>query len=107
MPIYQLLGGKVREAADCYTHASGAEYAETIAMARKFMDQGFRHVRVQVGVPGMEGYGSRRGRPRSRRCTAVLSSSHSSTFGVRLGFSRRVGKSLETRLNYSMTCTSA
>src|SRR3569833_1239920 len=56
MPIYQLLGGKVREAADCYTHASGAEYAETIAMARKFMDQGFRHVRVQVGVPGMEGY---------------------------------------------------
>jgi len=61
MPIYQLLGGKVREAADCYTHASGAEYAETIAMARKFMDQGFRHVRVQVGVPGMEGYGSRRG----------------------------------------------
>src|SRR3954452_16297989 len=61
MPVYQLLGGKVREAADCYTHASGAEYAETIAMARKFMDQGFRHVRVQVGVPGMEGYGSAKG----------------------------------------------
>ena len=60
MPIYELLGGKCREAADCYTHASGAEIAETIANARKIIDQGFRHVRVQVGVPGMAGYGAGR-----------------------------------------------
>ena len=58
MPIYELLGGKCREAADCYTHASGAEIPETIANARKIIDQGFRHVRVQVGVPGMAGYGA-------------------------------------------------
>ena len=61
MPVYELLGGKCREAADCYTHASGAEIAETIANARRIMDQGFRHVRVQVGVPGMAGYGAGRG----------------------------------------------
>jgi len=61
VPVYQMLGGKCREAVDCYTHADGAEIPETIDRARKFMEQGFRHVRVQVGLPGMEGYGSRRG----------------------------------------------
>jgi mannonate dehydratase len=60
MPVYQVLGGKCREAVDCYTHAEGAEIPEVMDNARKFMEQGFRHVRVQVGVPGMAGYGSRR-----------------------------------------------
>ena len=61
MPVYEVLGGKCREAVDCYTHAEGAEIPEVIDNARKFMAAGFRHVRVQVGVPGMAGYGSRRG----------------------------------------------
>ncbi len=58
MPVYQLLGGKCREAADTYTHASGADYQQCIDQAKKFMEAGFRHVRVQVGTPGMAGYGS-------------------------------------------------
>ncbi len=58
MPVYQLLGGKCREAADCYGHASGREIAEVIDNARKLMAQGFRHIRVQVGVPGQAGYGA-------------------------------------------------
>ena len=61
MPVYQLAGGKCREAVDCYTHADGAEYQQVVDNAKKFMEQGFRHVRVQVGVPGMAGYGSARG----------------------------------------------
>jgi mannonate dehydratase len=61
LPVYQLLGGKCREAADCYGHASGAENSETIDNVRQWMERGFRHVRVQVGVPGMEGYGSSKG----------------------------------------------
>ena len=60
MPVYQLAGGKCREAVDCYTHAAGAEPENTIEAAKRFIAQGFRHVRVQVGVPGMEGYGSAR-----------------------------------------------
>src|SRR5689334_14936219 len=58
MPVYELLGGKCREAADCYGHASGNEFAQVIDSARQYMAQGFRHVRVQVAVPGMEGYGA-------------------------------------------------
>jgi mannonate dehydratase len=58
MPVYELLGGKCREAAACYSHASGNEIAETIESAKKIMAQGFRHVRVQVAVPGMSGYGA-------------------------------------------------
>jgi mannonate dehydratase len=52
MPVYELIGGKCREAAACYSHASGNEIAETIDSAKQIMAQGFRHVRVQVGVPG-------------------------------------------------------
>jgi mannonate dehydratase len=58
MPVYQLLGGKMREAADCYGHASGPDFPQVIESAQKYISQGFRHVRVQVGVPGMAGYGS-------------------------------------------------
>jgi mannonate dehydratase len=61
MPVYQLAGGKCREAAAAYGHADGAEYANVVESAKKYMAQGFRHVRVQVGLPGMAGYGSARG----------------------------------------------
>src|ERR1700722_7587592 len=59
MPVYQLLGGKAREAVDLYGHAEGAEIQETIDDAKKYIAQGFRHVRIQVGLPGMAGYGAR------------------------------------------------
>ena len=68
MPVYQLAGGKCREAADTYAHASGAEFSDVVESARRSMAQGFRNVRVQVGLPGMAGYGSRRsegGRPQA------------------------------------------
>jgi mannonate dehydratase len=61
MPVYQLAGGKCREAVDCYSHASGADIPQVLDSARHIMAQGFRHVRVQVGVSGMAGYGSARG----------------------------------------------
>lgn len=61
VPVYQLLGGKMREAADCYGHASGNEIPEVIDSARAYMAKGFRHVRVQIGVSGMAGYGARGG----------------------------------------------
>ncbi len=60
LPVYQLLGGKCREAADCYSHASGGEIAQVVESAKQIVARGFRHVRVQVGVPGQAGYGAGR-----------------------------------------------
>lgn len=62
MPVYQLLGGKCREAADCYSHASGPEIPDVIESARALQAKGFRHIRVQVGIPGMSGYGAGQGK---------------------------------------------
>ncbi len=67
MPLYMLLGGKVRHGADCYYHASGRDFAEVEANARKGMAAGFRHIRVQGGAPGMATYGARRWRSGGRR----------------------------------------
>ncbi len=58
VPVYELAGGKTREAVDTYTHAAGNEISETIDQAKGFMAKGFRNVRVQVGVPGYAAYGS-------------------------------------------------
>jgi mannonate dehydratase len=59
--VYDLVGGKCREAVDTYAHADGQEIEQTIAAAKQYMTQGWRHVRVQVGLPGMAGYGSAHG----------------------------------------------
>ena len=60
MPLYQLLGGKVRHGAECYFHASGGSFSEVEENARRAMERGFRHVRVQVATPGYAGYGAPR-----------------------------------------------
>jgi mannonate dehydratase len=54
MPVYQLLGGKCREAAAVYVHADGRTPQEVEANVRKYMEQGYRYIRVQMG-----GYGGK------------------------------------------------
>ncbi|WP_427893221.1 enolase C-terminal domain-like protein [Kribbella sp. GL6] len=60
MPVYELLGGKVRAAADTYIHASGKTIEDTIEHAKSLIDQGWRHVRLQMSTPGGGGYGAPR-----------------------------------------------
>jgi mannonate dehydratase len=55
-----LLGGKVRHGADCYFHASGRDFKEVEDNARRGLEQGFRYIRVQGGVPGLATYGAAR-----------------------------------------------
>jgi mannonate dehydratase len=52
MPVYDLLGGKVREAVPVYAHADGRDMQEVEDNVRKYTEEGFTHVRAQMG-----GYG--------------------------------------------------
>ncbi|MFB5189789.1 enolase C-terminal domain-like protein [Alicyclobacillus fastidiosus] len=52
MPLYQLLGGKCRDATAVYRHADGRDLEELEERVRGFMDQGYRYIRCQMG-----GYG--------------------------------------------------
>jgi len=61
MPLYQLFGGKSREAAAVYAHADGRDRHEVADNAQLLVDEGYRHVRVQMG--GYGGDGSRMHKP--------------------------------------------
>jgi mannonate dehydratase len=58
MPVYQLLGGKCRTAVDTYRHASGSNFQEVEQSVRRFMEEGYRHVRAQVAIKGLSTYGA-------------------------------------------------
>lgn len=58
MPVYELLGGKCRMAAPVYVHAAGRDFSEVTDHARELIAEGFRHIRLQVEVPGQATYGT-------------------------------------------------
>jgi len=53
LPVYQLLGGASRTGALAYGHASGSDLPSLFTSIRNHLDQGFKAVRVQTGVPGL------------------------------------------------------
>ena len=61
MPIYDLLGGKSREAAHVYVHADGRDPQEVADNVKAFQEQGYRYIRIQMGGYGgktnMAGFG--------------------------------------------------
>lgn len=60
MPVYQLLGGKARFAVECYEHAGGNTPEAVAEDVQKYMNQGFRHVRIQQGGYGGIGANSQK-----------------------------------------------
>jgi mannonate dehydratase len=63
MPVYQVLGGKCREAAAVYTHANGRVPEEVSDNVRAFLDEGYRYVRIQMG--GYGGHAAQLPKPES------------------------------------------
>ncbi|MCL4143351.1 UNVERIFIED_CONTAM: hypothetical protein GTU68_057777, partial [Idotea baltica] len=54
MPVYQLLGGRSRKNVKLYAHSGGVDIDETITKAQKLMDDGFKAIRLQSAVPGLQ-----------------------------------------------------
>ena len=55
LPVYDLLGGKCREAAHVYVHADGATREQVSDRVQAFLEDGYRYVRVQMGGYGGTG----------------------------------------------------
>lgn len=54
MPLYQLLGGRSRNGVLVYGHANGADIAETCDEVARYLDLGYKAVRAQCGIPGLD-----------------------------------------------------
>jgi len=52
-PVYNLLGGKSREAVLVYGHANGDSVESAIESVARYRDMGYRAIRVQCAVPGV------------------------------------------------------
>lgn len=53
MPLYQLLGGASRTGIMAYGHASGRDTKELFDSIRQHLEMGYRSIRVQTSVPGV------------------------------------------------------
>jgi mannonate dehydratase len=53
MPLYQLLGGASRNGIMAYGHASGRDLPELFDSIRRHLELGYRSIRVQTSVPGI------------------------------------------------------
>ena len=56
MPVYELLGGKVRDAVPLYAHGGGSDPGACVESVQRWTERGFRHVRVQMGGYGGGGF---------------------------------------------------
>jgi len=54
LPVYELLGGASRDAVLVYGHASGHTLDDLDASVQMFLNKGYKAVRVQASVPGLE-----------------------------------------------------
>lgn len=54
MPLYQLLGGRSRDGVMVYAHANGKDIGDTLERVAELVDEGYKAIRVQCGIPGLD-----------------------------------------------------
>ena len=54
LPLYQLLGGRSRTGVMAYGHATGRDINETVDEVLRHQQAGYRAIRAQCGVPGLD-----------------------------------------------------
>ena len=54
LPVYQLLGGASRKGLLAYAHATGKDTPELFESIHASLEDGFKAVRIQTGVPGIK-----------------------------------------------------
>lgn len=54
VPVHELLGGRSRDKVLVYGHASGGSIEETVEAVQGLAAQGYRAIRAQCGIPGLE-----------------------------------------------------
>ncbi len=52
-PVYNLLGGRSRDAVLVYGHANGRGVEETVAAVAQYAELGYKAIRAQSGIPGL------------------------------------------------------
>ncbi len=77
MPLYQLLGGRSRDAVLVYAHANGRDIEHTVDEVLRHRELGFKAIRAQSGVPGLDKvYGVAKGATPYEPADASLPSEH-------------------------------
>jgi mannonate dehydratase len=62
LPVYRLLGGRSRHGVMVYGHANGRDHGEATEAVGRYLDMGYKAIRVQAGVPGLDkAYGVAKG----------------------------------------------
>lgn len=54
LPLYQLLGGRSRTGVLVYGHANGSDISEASDEVARYIEQGYKAIRVQSGIPGLQ-----------------------------------------------------
>jgi mannonate dehydratase len=104
MPVYQLLGGKVREAAALYRHADGRDPQEVLDNVLRLKEEGYRHIRCQMG--GYGGIGKQQTVTGSYNNVAVYGGVGRPQRGLERRTARRLFRPRCLRLSVSPKCSS-